>query len=810
MFFKSFTRSICIFMSLLLLFTGCGLRTGDKGEPKTTAKFSEGEFACLHQISEEVNKYVSGEMKLKNLQQFAACLQKALRSFAYYAEGDDSRGYRPQELVDFLNKHFLTKNKIGPGLMREAMNIKALLTGGSAEFISHEEFECFVQMIGLVAEEAERHLPFIAMYGIGSKQVVGEKVSYEQMEQAQAALKATAQRVADVFKSSKFTYKLSSLQAFVDEVRQLLKWREHHQDVFESKDLVQLIGAYKSILTGTSADQITPPDWESLLTSSADVLGAVVEFQFVIRKEELFQGRSLENFIVYIEKIFTVIQNSIQKQPGNVITYQSLDHLVDSFDKIKFLPMGLRASSLKPVVRAAFGRVLRDPTLQPGRGEANGLTTPALNEARKEFYIWADSQRYISELANRDFSIKGFYPSLQNLNKNDLSKLFSLTNEQDPRVQHITYIVKNVRPMFRERDSRVWLVPESEREKYQVRHNLANLGRLNIFGSLMRLLIRGFAARERALNMSGLTIDEMENFYQTIKDLGMDIKLMDPRSKQVGIRSFREGNMFTFSGNGLQAESKDGKHLLSFVEGLELLAFIWSGGQVRTQFYENGMKACELPNIENDIFGNKKMNMKCFFDHIADNRFTEIANLPHMRNYMWNLKGDRKAAFESALMGIAKIRCENPSLIEQAELATFSTILHYVEGLFVIYDRDRSGTLNGYEIMAAFPRFHVFLGEQVQKLKKKSYDVAMLKSIFAFLVEERRFPTSFGDKAEIALERYRYFDKDPEQYSFAKMDKLKPQARPAVTKLALDRQGLVEVLAMLNNANKAAEPCAKK
>jgi len=210
------------------------------------------------------------------------------------------------------------------------------------------------------------------------------------------------------------------------------------------------------------------------------------------------------------------------------------------------------------------------------------------------------------------------------------------------------------------------------------------------------------------------------------------------------------------------------------------------------------------------------MDRACYFKHIADKRFSEFSNLPHLKNYILNLRPEFRIEFYSGLAEIANIRCEDQRYIEQAELATIATILHYIESLFVMYDRDRTGVLNGYEVLAAFPRFHHFLGEQVTALTGQVYDVAYLKSIFTFLVREGRFPSeswpqSWSDKAAITSNRHRYFDQEPEQFTFANLDPMRPADRPSAPNLALNRMGLLNVLAMLNGVTRNdATPCPQK
>ena len=63
------------------------------------------------------------------------------------------------------------------------------------------------------------------------------------------------------------------------------------------------------------------------------------------------------------------------------------------------------------------------------------------------------------------------------------------------------------------------------------------------------------------------------------------------------------------------------------------------------------------------------------------------------------------------------------------------TIVHYVEAIMVIYDRDRNQTLSLEEVYAATPRFMSFL-----KGMGKSSSETVLEQGFAFLVFKGRIP----------------------------------------------------------------------
>src|SRR5690606_22850483 len=92
---------------------------------------------------------------------------------------------------------------------------------------------------------------------------------------------------------------------------------------------------------------------------------------------------------------------------------------------------------------------------------------------------------------------------------------------------------------------------------------------------------------ERAMNYTGLTELEMQNFYDVMKNLGNDLQLMDPRGQDIGSRIFKEANLFTPSGNGLplQFNSAHPRDLMTHRESTEQILMVHSTGIIRDRLY---------------------------------------------------------------------------------------------------------------------------------------------------------------------------------------------------------------------------------
>src|SRR5690242_19664308 len=110
----------------------------------------------------------------------------------------------------------------------------------------------------------------------------------------------------------------------------------------------------------------------------------------------------------------------------------------------------------------------------------------------------------------------------------------------------------------------------------------------NLLRSLVALVFRGYAEDgSHWFWNSGIKSEEMQKFYEDIRDLGMDLGVIDKRNCNSGSRAFIEGKLFTYASLGL-----DSSGMMSSVEAMEYFASLFSGGSTGEDFYEQLLKEC--------------------------------------------------------------------------------------------------------------------------------------------------------------------------------------------------------------------------
>jgi hypothetical protein len=159
------------------------------------------------------------------------------------------------------------------------------------------------------------------------------------------------------------------------------------------------------------------------------------------------------------------------------------------------------------------------------------------------------------------------------------------------------------------------------------------------------------------------------------------------------------------------------------------VSLLFSAGLSSSASLSADMTTASCTTIEKDVFGFSYLNEKCFKTQLRRNFGNYFDNLPQMSRYVAGLDDKQWDEFYRNLIFVAATIDQRPGLIETANIRTMVTILHYVESIMVIYDKDRNQTLSLDEVYGAAPRFMSFL-----KAQGKVSSEMVLKQGFAYLV----------------------------------------------------------------------------
>ena len=815
---------------LVTLICGCGW-LHNRNPPAGQLSANLGQYTCLNESGQKVTGYLNGSLNADGVREFTGCVRTALRRFMMYTSDSVEGGYRPEDLQHFLNSHYLSKTQqLSDQFVKDIMDLKVVILGGRRTVITDDEINKMIDLVTVVQNYAIDNLPYIHLYDHLNDNE-DPTIDRALLEQAKAHLQSAALDFASRLQANGVSYRLDSMERLIGDVQDFFNWRALHPDSLSPEVFTKLVQAHKYVVTGQLSNEINPNDWPVIFDSITGIISAVVNYR-AIDQGALTYGPHLDVLIATARDIFDLIGRTIDRLPNKVITFDSTDRLFQALGDAHFLG-ALRVQSVDKVYRYAIAKAFRDPLAQSKSAVVTGLTWSQLGQIENEFNIWADSQSYLSDRAAQSLgftasmlpnAFKSFESELKNF---DMGKL--MFNYGDPRGQELEKIIDNIPPYFRDQGRRAYIMPRDDLEYYGVKYGVTDLTYMNMIHTLARLLVRGFASNSRIAKLNGdwtktgVTESEMGLFYNTVHDLGEDLKFMYPKYGS-GSKSFIEGKLFTYAGDGISWPGDHSHDLLNFDQIMEYITELWSGGQVRNQIYDDLRDKCSQPGYPKDVFGFSKLSRACFTDHFFDNDLNEFDNLPGLKLDFIQMSLEQKREIMFNLEAIARIPCTDGRYIEFSEIATIATVFHYVETIFTVYDQNRDGALDQYEIMNAFNRFHGYLARQVQAsmktmptlwgLKVLNLNTDTLESIFAFLIEKQRAPKAAIDLPPLYWDRFWYFNPTVQSARSGIRDVLQKvifwrqfNDRPYLPRMSIDRAGVLNILRVLAQSSTTPYTC---
>lgn len=781
-----------ILLGFIGLSLSCNLKVGDDVHPQTTGRLAKGTLDCLSDVEDQITSFIDGNISEKQVRETMACVRSALDLFDKMGRGKSNHGFEPKELSNFLNDMFLGESKITPELQTEFMTIKVLIVGGKDSFVTKDEFRKLSELVNFVENESLRLRPYMKLFRQEYKFDQKSPADLRFLDDAKAQLTRSFLNIAGLLRSSQSSYSMTSLRKLFFEARKFLRWDEHNPNGRNLDQWMSLVETYRQIALGdpenNSKDiEILPKQWVPLFGTFTEWYGLYLDYFYRIRGAELSKGAGLNTLINVTTRGLNLVDNSINIQKDSVMSFALLDRILEELYSLGLIPNYFRLEeSLKPALRYIVTYMFRDLRFTMANSRTPGLQSFALSEMRKEFLMWADTQR---ELVRRyDFTNQSFH--------------MSISTQCDSSIDSLDCLIERFKPFYQQGDNRLWIYSQSDTAKNPLKHQFDGLTRLNTLRILARLLIRGWAEDStRAVLLQGITEQEAVKFYDTAKEIGQDLKFMDPRQYDVGSRFFREANLFTFTGNGIQDQiSGTDASLLTVQESIEQLAIYSSSGITRDQIYEEAMSVCKEKesnqsgnkNItwkKDPVFGYEMIPRNCVVDYLNNNLGRVISNLPGFQNYLLKLNPIMRKSFINTALDLAKVPCGDLNYIELSEIATLGALMHYLEVVYTRFDLNSDGIVQAKEAMKGYSIFRGFLKNEMKRELKRDLPENQVKGVYTFLLSEGRIPDNLMDRLKMGYWDLRYFNDDPNQFETNDF---------STPNFTFDRMNFLKVLSVLN------------
>ncbi len=728
----------CIFAALFLSM-GCDrfLRNHNSEDSKASdmVNINFQSVDCLKSTPQKLNSFLNDEADSKALTEAFGCIQNSLKEFQRLTRGSQSEGYQVREIQFFFNRYLLTESRISDSFVSEIFKLKVAVVGGSSDFVTRNELDLFSRFLGEFQAEA---LKISGSFKLLFFSRSSPSVQPGEIEKLQEKLQSMGQFFLAHTKLSSSRYQwvdminlLQELNLFIGKpgsLNSVLKW-------------IPLAESIKILFIGENAKLVSAQDWSEARTWAVSTYMTAIRFFYQIKDHELKTPGEWKNLVAVLDQTLHLIESSPTMKERKILESEAIDRLIDEVFKLNLFHTVVTADLLKSNYRKALIHFIDSPM---GRGEAiriDGLSDIHFKILKQEYQVWKSTQNFIiftfanSQNQNLQSLQQNFaqYPISKTLQDSSISVLEKdevLTAWKDfgslmgsrPAVTYNAKIKMSITP---------------QAETLPLSFVSANM--MNCVRSLVRLVHRGYGEKvSQNLFQNRLSMDGLIHLEEDFHEFAVKIGFVDPREKDAAKKTFREGNFFTFHG--------DGDDWLRPMETYELLSMLISGGRTQLgEIYSDlQARACLLKEL--DVFGKPLVTESCFSQAFRSHFSIYFDHMPALLQFVSRLSPAEWNQFYLGILSISKSSHNPISILDSSEIRTMTTMLSFIESLMLIYDVDHNSKLSEAEVLAAAPRFRSYIAS-ISPLKDK-----MVDDIFLYLVFEGAKPSGgwFAGAADLA------------------------------------------------------------
>lgn len=649
-----------------LSLSACGQIFGEKSKSKPAQVTVETD--CLTTSKSELKNWVSA--KSGDVGAAIDCTLKTTSKFLERVQFEGSEGWSAPEIAELFADKSGSQNSDSLKQVQLLFKIKQIIVGGSRDHITRDEIKSLQGLLGRLRPALVELTPSI-------ENVILEKdqVSSEDTETTNRRLN----RVAEIIATSIETDGKSRPDLSIDELRDLAV--DLGLDREKAEPWMPLLKSAKSLLAGGGELHIEGERWPRLLRAGANAWGIFLRAKLSLVKSDDLLGRDFDAFSRLISSGLQEASLALRAQGGGeTIGFDRLMILAERLDERKLLPFDLKASTVKTLLSPALGKILYGRWHDDWQDKTRGLTSVQIGVFRVVFEDWAAAQK---ELLG--WSASG----------RPTAAPWSASGADDKAYrQQLWDLLTQGRKLVLDSSDRVWLGPEDKTPE----RTLADYNRLNLTRAVSSLMITGYL-RDIANASKGLSTEEVQELYADIRQLGIDMGIIDFRNTTAGQRSFMEASLFTSTATGSSR--------VSVHQAVEWFTIAFGAQKSAHLFYESLVDSCGVE--DRDPRGNRKLEIACFRKALSADFEKLFPNL--MALTAW-VGADREKRLEQVLNAVeASARSVGVSKLplEPTDARSMFPILYYAENLITTRDKDGNGILDDREVRAYFPVIRPFI-----------------------------------------------------------------------------------------------------
>ncbi len=713
--------------------------------------------SCLKKVPSIIANYFEMDFNLDEWNEAWSCVDRTIVDFTENVEGKKENQYKTKELKTFFET-YVFKKEISNELIQEIMLLKQAFVGGTTDVVTFVEIDKIRLVLKKSSVVFAKLQTQISILLLNSKLDIIHDIDIVKINVAIEELKKAINEILDVVPLQVFNYPIPKIQLLIREIKISNEQPKSFLSLFVlnnndttnpldniSEDL-PFYEKIKLILVGNQVEVNNITEVKEVWNVLADFYKSYLLYHYGVDKLSITDPMHLEKINHWIEFNFKIANDALNIKKSHVIDIKELDNIIDAIYNQGYQFLKLDSDLIKSIYKILLSDVIKN--------DPNHISNYHLAWFQREynhFYLIQSllatkfqKQSEYSPQEMKEFIATYNYHKISNNLMQDIEKeLF------EKSWLSFVYFITNS-------ESRFWnsnFQLEFNNEK-RLKWNYTDLLMHNILVRGVQNLILLFPTNtSSSIFMRTFTQEDFRFVFEKYKDIGIKLKIFDKRKLDTSLSFINEGDLFTYSGNG------DGN--LDILELSDRVAIVYSAGTISFNFAENYFQTHNLYNKYLDIFKWFKIDSLNFKKSVLTNFSIFYPQLPQMGYYISNLDEYKWNNFYIELINLSSICPKEGQGIDGPSRRAFGVVLQYIEQLFILFDKNKSGFFEENEVDFAYPRFSTFLTKKTKEKIAQSNPITykFLESIgfdwynlshdvFKFLISKGRTPTA-GEIIEI-------------------------------------------------------------
>ena len=260
------------------------------------------------------------------------CFGDAVGVFQKKVSGRVDTEFQARELATFLQNYFLQDVAISDDLLRQIMNVKVVLVGGSSQTISRQELATLVTMLRGLGPIAIEATPYVKVY-LGNW-TPNPLANFEDSVQYFEKSSATFLKVVEELSTLLFQGKEYDLRNIIPLCKSLqASLNANWSWLSQVQAAMPLLQNIKGILTGTDVNVVQPSEWRQLGVVGAHGYIEYLRFNYFGNSKALGSA-PLVYFANSFGGIFSFLGDLVQSKPSQELTKAELLQLLTSLNQL--------------------------------------------------------------------------------------------------------------------------------------------------------------------------------------------------------------------------------------------------------------------------------------------------------------------------------------------------------------------------------------------------------------------------------------------------------------------------------------------